>query len=186
MGFAIWSMHYVGMLAFVLPVPVLYHVPTVILSLLAAVPGAAVALYIVSKKTMHRVNTAIAGLCLGGAIVAMHYIGMAAMRSTAMNHYRLSLVILSVVVAITFSSVAAWLAFRFGRFHTGLTWTKISGASLMGLGIASMHYTAMAAAYFVPGHSLSGCRRRTHWDAMGKSSYIPMTAPSSLPIGVQR
>ena len=153
MGFAIWSMHYVGMLAFVLPVPVLYHVPTVILSLLAAVPGAAVALYIVSKKTMHRVNTAIAGLCLGGAIVAMHYIGMAAMRSTAMNHYRLSLVILSVVVAITFSSVAAWLAFRFGRFHPGLTWTKISGASLMGLGIASMHYTAMAAAYFVPGHT---------------------------------
>jgi PAS domain S-box-containing protein len=153
MGFAIWSMHYVGMLAFVLPVPVLYHVPTVSLSLIAAVPGAAVALYIVSKKTMRRVNAAIAGLCLGGAIVAMHYIGMAAMRSAAMHHYRLSLVILSVVVAITFSSVAAWLAFRFGRFHPRLTWTKISGASLMGLGIASMHYTAMAAAYFVPGHT---------------------------------
>jgi PAS domain S-box-containing protein len=153
MGFAIWSMHYVGMLAFVLPVPVLYHVPTVILSLIAAVPGAAVALYIVSKKTMHRVNTAVAGLCLGGAVVAMHYIGMAAMRSSAMHHHRLSLVILSVVVAITFSSGAAWLTFRFGRSHQGFTWTKISGAFLMGLGIASMHYTAMAAAYFVPGHA---------------------------------
>jgi PAS domain S-box-containing protein len=153
MGFAIWSMHYVGMLAFVLPVPVLYHVPTVILSLIAAVPGAAVALYIVSKKTMDRVNTAVAGLCLGGAVVAMHYIGMAAMRSAAMHHYRPSLVILSVVVATTFSSVAAWLTFRFGRSHQGFTWTKISGAFLMGLGIASMHYTAMAAAYFVPGHT---------------------------------
>jgi PAS domain S-box-containing protein len=151
MGFAIWSMHYVGMLAFVLPVPVLYHVPTVILSLIAAVPGAAVALYIVSKKTMHRIDTAVVGVCLGGAIVAMHYIGMAAMRSSAMHHYRLSLVILSVIVAVTFSSVAAWLAFRLGRFHQGLTWTRISSASLMGLGIASMHYTAMEAAYFVPG-----------------------------------
>ena len=155
MGFAIWSMHYVGMLAFVLPVPVLYHVPTVILSLIAAVPGAGVALYIVSKKTMHRVDTAIAGLCLGGAVVTMHYIGMAAMRSAAMHHYTLSLVILSVVVAVTFSSVAAWLTFTFGRFHRGLTWTTISGASLMGLGIASMHYTAMAAAYFAPGHTPS-------------------------------
>ena len=151
MGFAIWSMHYVGMLAFVLPVPVLYHVPTVILSLIAPVPGAAVALYIVSKKTMNRVNTAVAGLCLGGAVVAMHYIGMAAMRSAAMHHYQLGLVILSVVVAVIFSSLAAWLTFRFGRSHQGFTWTKVSAASLMGLGIASMHYTAMAAAYFLPG-----------------------------------
>jgi PAS domain S-box-containing protein len=149
MGFAIWSMHYVGMLAFILPLPVLYHVPTVILSLVSAVAGAAIALYIVSKKTMHRVDTAVAGVCLGAAIVSMHYVGMAAMRSAAMHHYKLGLVVLSVVVAVTFSSVAAWLAFRFGRSHQGFTLTKISAASLMGVGIASMHYTAMAAAYFV-------------------------------------
>src|SRR5690349_7157230 len=98
MGFAIWYMHYVGMLAFVLPVPVLYHAPTVILSLLAAVAGAAIALYIVCKETMRRIDTAIAGVCLGGAIVSMHYIGMAAMRSTAMHHYKLGLVTLSAVV----------------------------------------------------------------------------------------
>jgi PAS domain S-box-containing protein len=151
MGFAIWSMHYVGMLAFVLPVPVLYHVPIVILSLIAAVPGAAVALYIVSKKAIRGVDTAIVGICLGGAVVAMHYTGMAAMRSAAMHHYRLNLVILSVVVAVSFSSLAAWLAFRFRRSHEGFTWTRFGGASLMGLGIASMHYTAMAAAYFMPG-----------------------------------
>lgn len=149
MGFAIWSMHYVGMLAFVLPVPVRYHVPTVILSLEAAVAGAAIALYIVSKKTVHRMDTAIVGVCLGGAVVSMHYVGMAAMRSSAMHHYRPVLVVLSVVVAVTFSWIAAWLAFRFGRFHQGFTLTRIGAASLMGGGIASMHYTAMAAAYFV-------------------------------------
>jgi PAS domain S-box-containing protein len=152
MGFAVWSMHYVGMLAFVLPVPVLYHVPTVILSLVAAVAGAAIALYIVCKETMRRIDTATAGVCLGGAIVSMHYIGMAAMRSAAMHHYELGLVTLSVVVAVTFSSLAAWLAFQFGRSQHGFTWTKINAASLMGVGIASMHYTAMAAAYFTPGY----------------------------------
>jgi PAS domain S-box-containing protein len=155
MGFGIWSMHYVGMLAFVVPVPVLYHLPTVILSLFAAVAGAAIALYIVSKKTIRLVDTAIVGACLGGAIVSMHYVGMSAMRSAAMHHYKLGLVILSVAVAVTFSSLAAWLAFRFGKSDQGLTWTKISAASLMGVGIASMHYTAMAAAYFifVPGYA---------------------------------
>src|SRR5260370_28901741 len=61
MGSGIWSMHYVGMLAFVLPVPVLYHVPTVILSLVAAVAGSAVALFLVSKNNLPRVDTAIPG-----------------------------------------------------------------------------------------------------------------------------
>jgi PAS domain S-box-containing protein len=151
MGGAIWSMHYVGMLAFVLPVPVRYHVPTVILSMVAAVAGAAVALYIVGKQTMRRVDTAIAGVCLGGAIGSMHYIGMAAMRSAAMHRYNPRLVILSVVVAVAFSYVAVWLAFRFAKPHQAFTWTKLGAASLMGTGIASMHYTAMAAAYFMPG-----------------------------------
>jgi PAS domain S-box-containing protein len=151
MGFGIWSMHYVGMLAFVLPVPVRYHVPTVILSLVAAVAGAAIALYIVSRKTMRRADAAMAGVCLGGAIVSMHYAGMSAMRSAAMHHYKLGLVILSVVVAVTFSSVAVGLVFRVGRSHREFTWTKLAAASLMGVGIASMHYTAMAAAYFMPG-----------------------------------
>ena len=153
MGFGIWSMHYVGMLAFVLPVPVLYHVPTVTLSLVAAVAGAAIALCIVCKETMRRVDTATAGICLGCAIASMHYIGMAAMRSAAMHHYKLGFVALSVVIAVTFSTLVAWLAFRFRRSQHGVTWTKINAASLMGVGIASMHYTGMAAVYFTPGYA---------------------------------
>jgi PAS domain S-box-containing protein len=151
MGIGIWSMHYVGMLAFVLPVPVLNHVPTVILSLIAAVAGAAVALYIASKKTMRLVNATIGGVFLGGAIASMHYIGMAAMRSAAMHHYDAGLVILSIVVAITFSCLAVWLGFTFSRSHQTFTWTKLVAASFMGAGIASMHYIAMAAARFMLG-----------------------------------
>ena len=50
MGVGIWSMHYIGMLAFSLPVRVLYDWPTVLLSLVAAVFAAAVALFVVSRK----------------------------------------------------------------------------------------------------------------------------------------
>ena len=151
MGAGIWSMHYVGMLAFVLPVPVLYHVPTVLLSLVAAVAGSAIALFIASKAIMRRADTATAGVCLGGAIGSMHYVGMAAMRSAAMHHYHPGLVIVSVIVAVAFSSLAASLAFRFGRSSQEFTWMKLAAASLMGTGIASMHYTAMTAAYFTLG-----------------------------------
>ena len=52
MGLGIWSMHYTGMLAFSLPVPVLYHPPTVGLSLLAAVAASMVALHVASRERL--------------------------------------------------------------------------------------------------------------------------------------
>src|SRR6202166_4828439 len=52
MGTGIWSMHYIGMLAFMLPVPVAYHWPTVLLSLLAAILASVVALGAVSRQKM--------------------------------------------------------------------------------------------------------------------------------------
>src|SRR5450755_101910 len=80
MGVGIWAMHYVGMLAFSLPVPVLYHYPTVILSLLAAIAASAVALFTVSRdEGMSLPQTVVGSLTMGGGIAAMHYIGMAAM-----------------------------------------------------------------------------------------------------------
>jgi|ERR1017187_910125 NO-binding membrane sensor protein with MHYT domain len=52
MGLGNWSMHYIGMEAFHLPIPVLYDWPTVVFSLVAAVMASAVALTVVSRKTM--------------------------------------------------------------------------------------------------------------------------------------
>jgi NO-binding membrane sensor protein with MHYT domain len=63
MGLGIWAMHYIGMLAFHLPVPVLYDVPMVVVSLLAAVAASAVALFVVSR------NKLTVRLCNGAAPV---------------------------------------------------------------------------------------------------------------------
>src|SRR5690348_13604885 len=65
MGLGIWSMHFTGMLAFNLPVPVAYHWPTVLLSILAAIFGSAVALYVASRKKMGRA-AALTGSALMG------------------------------------------------------------------------------------------------------------------------
>src|SRR5438128_7155779 len=87
MGIGIWSMHYIGMLAFSLPVPVLYDWPAVLLSLLAAVFASAVALFVVSRKTMGWPQALAGSAIMGGGIATMHYTGMAAMRLPAMCSY---------------------------------------------------------------------------------------------------
>jgi len=147
MGLGIWSMHYIGMLAFTLPVPILYHYPTVILSLLAAIAASAVALITVSRERMGVTQEIVGSVIMGSGIAAMHYIGMAAMRMPAMMEYRWRLVILSVVLAVVISLVALILSFRI-RKERKTSLGKLVSALVMGSAIPLMHYTGMAAARF--------------------------------------
>ena len=148
MGLGIWSMHYIGMLAFRLPVPVSYDWPTVMLSLRVAILASGVALYVVSRKFMSLWRAVAGSIVMGAGIAAMHYIGMEAMRSTAMCHYDTRLVALSVVLAIVISFVALRLAFLARDEKKGISLRKIASATVMGLAIPVMHYTGMAAASF--------------------------------------
>src|SRR2546422_1830450 len=150
MGVGIWSMHYIGMLAFSLPVPVLYDWPTVLLSLLAAVFAAAVALFVVSRQRMGWLRVLTGSAIMGSGIVTMHYTGMAAMRLSAACSYDPLLLTLSVVFAIVISLVALWLTFRFREDKKATGWWKAASAIVMGAAIPVMHYTGMAAARFTP------------------------------------
>jgi len=151
MGISIWSMHFTAMLAFKLPVAVAYDVPTVLVSLVAAIVASGIALYIASSRVLSLPKLLIGGIFMGLAIVAMHYIGMAAMRLQAIIQYDPLFFTLSVVIAVGASFAALWLAFRF-RHQTGVAgngW-KIASSVVMGAAIAGMHYTGMAAAIFTP------------------------------------
>jgi len=149
MGTGIWSMHYIGMLAFSLPIPVLYDWPTVLLSLLAAIFASAIALFVVSRQRMGLPAALVGSGVMGAGIATMHYTGMEAMRLSAMCHYSFPLVTLSVVLAIVISLVALWLTFHF-RNDVKVRWLpKIASAMLMGAAIPVMHYTGMAAANFI-------------------------------------
>ena len=150
MGIGIWSMHYIGMLAFILPIPVAYHWPTVLLSLLAAILASAIALYVVSREKMGASRAAIGSVLMGAGIASMHYIGMAAMRLPAMCHFDSLLVVLSVVFAVSISLAALWITFHFRDEKTGIGREKLAGAVVMGAAIPVMHYTGMAAARFTP------------------------------------
>jgi NO-binding membrane sensor protein with MHYT domain/nitrogen-specific signal transduction histidine kinase len=150
MGFGIWSMHYMGMLAFRLPIPVQYDWPTVVLSLIAAIVASAIALVVVSRPKMDLKRALLGSVLMGGGIATMHYTGMQAMRMPAMCSYSPGLVGLSVFLAIVISLVALWLTFHFRRDAAAWSWRKSTSAVVMGLAIPVMHYTGMAAVTFTP------------------------------------
>jgi PAS domain S-box-containing protein len=175
MGLGIWSMHYIGMLAYNLPVDVVYDWPTVLVSLLAAMGASAVALFVASRNVVRLPQALLGGLFMGAAISAMHYIGMEAMRLPAMCHYSLAWVALSVVLSIAISSVALWLTFHL-RERTGApAWRKPAGAIAMGLAIPIMHYTGMAAVTFVPMRALPDFTDSIAVSALGIAGIIVVT-----------
>jgi PAS domain S-box-containing protein len=150
MGTGIWSMHFTGMLAFRLPVPVAYHWPTVLLSLVIAATSSAVSLYVVSRPKLNLARAIASGIAMGLGIAVMHYTGMAAMRMAAVSRFDPWIVTLSVLFAILNSLAGLWLAFRFRAETRTIVWRKIGSSAVMGAAIWIMHYTGMSAASFIP------------------------------------
>jgi signal transduction histidine kinase/DNA-binding response OmpR family regulator len=149
MGLGIWAMHYIGMVAFRLPVRVLYDWPTVVVSLLASVLASGIALFVVSRKTVGLSAEFLGSIFMGSGIAAMHYIGMAAMRLPARMLYDWRIVALSVALAVVVSFVAILLAVDFRNETKTFGWRKTIAAVVMGLAIPIMHYVGMAAVTFV-------------------------------------
>jgi len=151
MGLGIWSMHFVAMLAFSLPVPIEYELPQMLLSVAVAIGASLVALVVVSRVGLRAVTLVMGGIIMGGAIAGMHYIGMASMTVGATLTYSSAIVVLSIFIAIVASWAALGLAFNF-RSDLSARGRRLKSMSavVMGFAIAGMHYTAMAAVHFTP------------------------------------
>ena len=154
MGLGIWSMHFIGMLAFRLPIPLGYDLPLTAVSLLAAVASSIFALWLVSRPTLPHSRLALGAILMGCGIASMHYIGMAAMLMRPGIEYHAGWFTLSVLVAVAASWVALFVAFRLRHNDTRLH-HRIVPAVLLGTAIVGMHYTGMAAARF-PANSICG------------------------------
>jgi PAS domain S-box-containing protein len=152
MGIGIWAMHFIGMLAFHLPIPLAYDIPITLGSMLPAVLASALALLVIRRGSADREALLISSSAIGLGIVTMHYSGMAALRMSPPIRYDPVLFTASVLVAIAASMVALKLALRLRPAESiaAAMWHKLAGAVVMGLAIAGMHYTGMAAALFDP------------------------------------
>jgi diguanylate cyclase len=154
MGLGIWSMHYIGMLALEMGMTVSYDNALVVLSLIAAVGGSSVALAVVSRPQATKRGVVAAAAFMGFAIAAMHYLGMASMRMNATIHWNVPLVVLSLAIGFGASLFALWLVVRIRSSAISLGFARRLLASvLLGLGVAGLHYTAMASSTF---HLMTG------------------------------
>jgi diguanylate cyclase (GGDEF)-like protein len=156
MGIGIWSMHFIGMLAFSLPIPLAYDIPTTLASLAVAIVTSGFALAITSGQRLTIARLGASAIAMGAGISTMHYMGMGAIAIVPAISYDPLLVAISVLIAVSASFVALWLFFRLREGHSlPQQLTRMAAAVVMGVAISGMHYTAMAASRFALG---SFCR----------------------------
>jgi NO-binding membrane sensor protein with MHYT domain/CheY-like chemotaxis protein len=155
MGVGIWSMHFVGMLAFHLPMPIRYGLSLVVLSVVVAIGASTLALFMASRPALGPLALIGGALWMGPAIAGMHYVGMAALSVEAQLRYSTGLVIASIAIAVVASLGGLWLAHRLRSDESRRTRLRRAGSAvLFGTAIVGMHYTGMAAANFsVPGRT---------------------------------
>ena len=154
MGLGIWSMHFIGMLAFRLPIPLGYALGLTTVSLLAAMASSIFALWLVSQPTLPHGRLALGAVLMGSGIASMHYLGMAALHMQPGIAYHAGWVALSLVIAVVASWTALFIAFRLRSTHRRLR-DRAAPALVLGTAIVGMHYTSMAAARF-PAGSICG------------------------------
>jgi signal transduction histidine kinase len=148
----IWGMHFTGMLAFSLPVPIAYEVGRMALSFVVAFIGALLAVHLTQRHTLRTVWLGAGGVAIGAGISGLHYTDMAAMRMAAVTRYSAPLVLASIL----FACVSGLLSLRFGRQHRHDDPRQprrmlLASGIVMGIAIVGQHYTGMSAARFFPG-----------------------------------
>lgn len=149
-GLAVWSMHFIGMLALSLCASVHYDLVITFLSALPAIAAAWVMLHWMIRKDLGPRQILLGGLITGAGIGLMHYSGMMAMRMSASLYFDPPDFFISVVAAVALASIALWA--RNGlqaRTRLGSLSVNLLSVLIMGLAITTMHYLGMRAARFI-------------------------------------
>jgi NO-binding membrane sensor protein with MHYT domain len=165
MGMGIWSMHFIGMLAYSVEIPLRYGIFKTLLSLVIAMITSGFALAIAGRPQLSLARLTMGSIVMGAGICAMHYSGMAAIQIVPMISYQPMLVLASIGIAIGASFAALWLAFRLRSGQSAyIALARGAAAVIMGLAICGMHYTAMAASRLAVGaYCLGGASFDNNW-----------------------
>ena len=151
MGIGIWAMHFIGMLAYALPVPINYDVGGTLVSIIPGIIASGVALYVLAAEEIRIARLVAGGTVMGLGIGAMHYAGMAALQFDALVYYDANRFVLSIFAAIGLAIAALYLKYRIVRRRAGAVLVNQLGSALvLGLAVTTMHYVGMTAAYCIP------------------------------------
>lgn len=166
MGLGVWAMHFIGMLAFNLPIALSYDPLITVLSLVIAIASSAFALRLMALGELNQRTLGVGALILGGGIVLMHYTGMGALLIEPAIHYDARWVALSIIIALVASSCALSMSFRLRHQLAWVRSLRLLAALVMGLAIIGMHYTGMYAANFTMGMHASHAGVNANWLAV--------------------
>lgn len=151
LGMTVWSMHFVGMLAFQLPIPIAYDNYLTLASIFPAIAAALLGFYLVQSATMQLSRILVGGFFMGLGITAMHYTGMAALKMQPAISYDPLIFSLSVLIAVTAAIGAMLIIYASEKPMFSPTVQYLLGALVMGCAISGMHYTAMLGTIIMPG-----------------------------------
>ncbi len=144
MGGGIWSMHFVAMLGLQLPFLFYYDAAITLASALVAILVAGLSLLILHFVPRTRLVLVGAGLIMGCGVLAMHYIGMAALELCRAEHAFWGIV-LAAVSACGLSVLAIWVAYG-ERTRLNI----MLGTLGFGVAVFAMHFIAMFGTGFEP------------------------------------
>ncbi len=183
MGLGIWSMHFIGMLAFHLPIPVGYDLGITLFSLAVSVGASAYALWLVSRPVLPWTRLCAGAVLMGLGIAAMHYLGMAALQMQPGIEYDPFWFTLSLLIAVVAAGAALWIAFRLRLEQRRALLLRGMASVVMGLAIVGMHYTGMAAAHF-PAGSICGAVMDAGLDSKWLAVLVIVTTLATLGIAL--
>lgn len=176
LGGAVWSMHFIGMLAYQLPIEIKYATTLTIISLLPSIGASFVVLWLLSRNSLAGYVYIIGGVVTGAGIGLMHFIGMEAMRANASMGYDPVLFVLSIVVAVTLAIIALFAkdkaSLYFKRY--GKLAARLVAAAIMALAISGMHYTAMTSITFYEGMLCAKGGETLNGDSLYRIVFVAM------------
>ncbi|WP_109124587.1 MHYT domain-containing protein [Dyella sp. C11] len=179
-GGAIWAMHFIAMLACNMGTQVTYDVLLTVASALLAIVACSLGLAIVGSGKVRFINLLFAGVLMGLGVAGMHYLGMAAMLTSAQVTYDGSIVALSVGIAIVASMAALWLAFNLrGKLQ------MLGSALVMGVAVCGMHYTGMSAMELMQGDTLpAGFEQGMQGEHLGLAIFVVVVMLLAVSLGL--
>ncbi|MDB6096783.1 MAG: bifunctional diguanylate cyclase/phosphodiesterase [Francisellaceae bacterium] len=178
LGMGIWSMHFIGMLAFKLPIPMVYQLHSILLSLSVSILISMYVLNLLKNKNIGFIHLTLGGIFLGIGITTMHYLGISALNSQLRIRYIPSLFFLSLFIAISVSQCAMWISLISDKssFKYKLSLRLVSSL-LLGIGICGMYYIGIQAVVFTPRHNA-----RLIFDAIDENQLAIFIASTTLVI----
>ena len=150
-GFAVWAMHFIGMLACHLPEGYSFDLSLTIISYIIAAIASTFAVWLTTRDTLPILRLILGAMLMGLGVSGMHYVGMMGLNiPDQLLYYNIPLVVFSVLIAISGSGLSFWLAFKYKNTFHHKTLYKVAVAFMIAFTISGMHYTGMAAAILYP------------------------------------